>query len=199
MSQQSKTGSLDKPTISFDLRFFLTESELREAALLLHPLIANRFVKPLVRVFNGCAAIIIFMVPGRFGWTWHDLLRYSPHHAVFLGIIALGCAWTATGVGMKSPDRHLNRLDLERHIVLSDQGVTVTLGERTWNSPWKDFVFFRNTPTIFLLRTTGTKFWTIPRRALSPADVARFRELLREKLPRRQPWSWSSDSRTEAY
>jgi len=197
MSQQSKTGSLDEPTVSLDLRFYLTESELREAACLLHPVIANRFVKPLVRVFNGCAAIIILMVPSRFGWTWQDLLRHSPHHAVLLGVVALGCAWTATGVGMKSLDHHLNRLDLERHIVLSDQGVTVTLGERRSYSPWNDFVFFRETPTIFVLQTTGTRFWTIPRRVLSPADVGRFRELLCKKLPRRQPWSWSPDSRYE--
>jgi hypothetical protein len=96
---------------------------------------------------------------------------------------------------MKSLDHHLNRLDLERHIILTDEGVAVTLGERHWNYQWKDFVFFRETETVFVLRTAGTKFWTIPTRAFSSADVPRFRELLREKLPRRQPWSWSPDSR----
>ena len=156
-------GSGGQPAISFDLRFFLTETEWREATVVLHPVIANRFVKPAVRLFNGVMAVVIFMVPGRFGWTWHDLLRYSPHHAAFLALVVLGCAWTATGIGMKSLDHHLNRLDLERHIILTDEGVTVTLGERHWNYPWKDFVFFRDTPNVFVLRTTGTKFWTIPR------------------------------------
>jgi YcxB-like protein len=171
MSQQSKTGSLDTPTISFDLRFFVTESEWREASALVHPIIANRFVKPLVRVFNGCAAVFIFMVPGRFGSTWPDLLRYSPHHAGFLLVVALGCAWTATGIGVKSLNHHVNRLDRERHIVVSDQGLSVTLGERHWNHHWKDFVFFRDTPKLIVLRATGTRFWTIPTRAIPPADV----------------------------
>ncbi|HYM79418.1 MAG TPA: YcxB family protein [Candidatus Dormibacteraeota bacterium] len=187
----------DRPTVSVDLRFFLAEPEWREATVVLHPIIANRFVKLSVRVFNGIMAGLILMLPGRFGWTWQDLFRYDTFRALFMAAVVLGCAWTATGIGMNFLNHRLNRLDLERHIILTDQGVTVTLGERIWNSPWKDFVFFRDTPNIFILRTTGTKFWTIPRRAIPPADVPRFCDLLREKLPRRQPWSWSPDSRNE--
>lgn len=180
--------------MSFDLHFFLAESEWRTAVRLLHPIAGRPYVKSLLRVLNGCGAIIIATIPHRFGWSWPLLFRFQPVQASFLAAIALVCLWSATGVGMNRWNHRLNRLDLERHIVVCDQGVTVDWNARAWNYRWNDFVYFRETEGIVVLRTTGTKFWTIPMRILQPEGAVRFRELLAQKLPCRQPWSWSPDS-----
>jgi hypothetical protein len=191
-------SSSHEQTASFDLRFFLTEPEWREAIRLLHPIVGRQYVKRLLRVVNGCGAIIIIMVPHQFGWSWSLLFQVRPVQAVFLAALVFVCVWSATGVGMKGLDHRLNRLDLARHIVVSDQGVNVDWNAQTWNYQWKDFVYFRETEDLVVLRTAGTKFWTIPIRVLQPGDAARFRELLRRNLPRRQRWSWSADSSAAA-
>jgi YcxB-like protein len=191
-------SSSSKPTASFDLRFFLTEPEWREAILLLHPFVGRQYIKSLLRVVNGCGAIIIMMVPHRFGWSWPLLFQLRPAQAVFLAALVFVSVWSATGVGMKRLDHRLNRLDLARHIVVSDQGVNVDWNAQTWNYQWKDFVYFRETEELVVMRTAGTKFWTIPIRVFQPEDAARFRELLRQNLPHRQPWSWSAGSSAAA-
>jgi hypothetical protein len=184
----------------FDLRFILTEAEWREGTDLLHPLFGTAYnPKPLFRLFFALCAVLNFVIPILHGWSWDEFLRDQPQRAalVLLGVIA--CALAATGIGMKALDRRLNRIDLERHIVVTEDGVTITWNQRTWNHEWKDFVYFRETENLVVLRNPGVRFWTIPLRAVPAGSQTRFRELLHSKLARRQPYSWSPDSSHTAH
>jgi hypothetical protein len=201
MAEQSLTldpvdkSAHDPAAICFDLRFFLSQAEWKEAAQVLHPIVGNPRVKPFVRVFNGLVAIGMFLLPPKlFHQSWLELFKTTPPFAIFLALMALFCAWSATGIGVKSLDQHLNRLDLERHMVVTQEGLTVAMGERRYKHQWKDFVFYRETPSFLILRGTGVQFWTIPLRAIPPTDLPAFRDLIGHKLPRRQRWSWSPDS-----
>jgi len=182
------------PAAAFDLRFVLTEPEWREGTHLLHPIVGTSYTKPWIRLFWGICAIANLMMPSLHGHSWGEMFSDEPLRAAVAGLMVLICAWGATGIGMKSLDHRLNRLDLDRHIVVTEQGVTITWNQRTWNYAWKDFVYFRETANVVILRNPGIRFWTIPLRALPPGSEARFRELLHSKLPRRQPYSWSPNS-----
>jgi hypothetical protein len=195
--------SLDDPveiadeaaSVRFDLRFYLTESEWEEATNLLHPIIGNTYSRPWVRLLSGVGAAWIIMMPTLLGGqSWHEMLLYQPMRAAFLGLMALACALGTTRFAMKFLDHRLNRLDLDRHVMVSERGVMIAWNGRVFNYEWKDFVYFRESASVVILRNPGARFWTIPVRALPPGSETRFREFLRSKLSRRQPYSWSPDS-----
>lgn len=166
-----------------DVRFLLRESEWRAACRMLRPFVANPNIKPFLRILNGFGALLFLAFPHLFHGSWASLFPGEPIPALFLLAMGLLCLWSATGIGMKSLDHRLNRLDLERHIVVSNNGVFVDFNGRTRKYEWKDFACFRESPELFVLRTTGTKFWTIPIRVISPKSLPDLRQLLNEKLP----------------
>jgi len=184
----------DRPKIRFDLRFFLTEAEWLEATHVLHPISSKPAARILGRLINAVLAVALLLLPHTLGRSWTEIFRFSPLGTIPPLLMFCLCAWNASGIGMKAINHRLNRLDLERHIVLTDRGADVTQGEYVRNYQWNDFTYFRETPALFVLRTSGTKFWTIPRRVLNSADAESFRQFLCQKLPRRQPWSWSPDT-----
>ena len=198
---QLSTSSQDGPVIAFgtaaadfDLRFFLTEAEWREAANLLHPIVGNGFNKPWLRLFLVCCAVFNLIVPVLNGWSWGKLIRDRPQSALAIGLAASFCGFLATGFGMKFLNQRLNRLDLERHILVGEPGVRIAWNGRVFHYQWKDFLYFRHNSNVLILRNPGVRCWTIPLRALPPGSEPRFLELLCKNLPRRQPHSWSPDS-----
>jgi hypothetical protein len=185
-------SSSGKPAPLFDLRFSLTESEWREAGALLHPISGGAYAKPWLRLFCGFCAVANLMAPALNGTSWSELIQCAPGRAAFAALGAVACASGA--IWMKSLDHRLNRIDLERHIIMTDASVTVTRNERTWNHRWQDFAYFREGQNIVILRNPGVRYWTIPLRAIPADRQLHFRKLLCNKLARRQPYSWSSDS-----
>jgi hypothetical protein len=108
----ARDTACSKPTVHFELRFFLTEAEWREAGSLLHPVVGNGFNKPWVRLFVGSCAIFNLIFPILNGWSWGDLIRDRPQSAVVIVLGALFCGFLSTGVGMRFLNHRLNRLDL---------------------------------------------------------------------------------------
>jgi len=181
-----------KPAPLFDLRFNLTESEWKESSNLVHPIFGGAHTKPWARLFCGFCAVINLIAPTLNGTSWGELIRYAPSRAIFAGTAMLLCAGAA--IWMKPLERRRNQLDVERHVVLSEHKVTVTLNERVWNNLWTDFMYFREGPNVAILRHSVLTFWTIPLRAIPIERQSEFRQLLNSKLARRQPYSWSPDS-----
>jgi hypothetical protein len=178
----------------FELRFFLTEAEWREGSNLLHPIVGNGFDKPWVRLFVGSCAVFNLILPVINGWSWGDLIRDRPQSAVAIGLGTLFCGFLSTGFGLRFLNHRLNRLDLERHMLVGEQGVRIQWNGRGFHYEWKDFVYFRNNSNLLVLRNSAYRFWTIPFRALPPDSESRFLEFVSRNLPRRQPHSWSTDS-----
>jgi YcxB-like protein len=165
-----------------ECRFFLTRDEIDKAATLLHPWANSRYGKLLSRGMCGLSALAVPWIPGLLGKSWREVFATQP--GVALAAIGLGLfwAWAAVGCpGMKA----LNRLDLERRIVVSDLGVEVTCGRRTFTYDWPRLFCYREAPGLFVVRTRFARFWTIPRRALQPGDGERLRSLLAKRLPDR--------------
>jgi len=199
-SDQGDHEIVGDKSICFDLRFILTEAEWREGTDLLHPIFGTAYnPKPPLRIFFAVCGVLNLIGPVLSGWSWGEFLRDQPQRAALVLLVALACALAAAGIGMKALDRRLNRIDLERHIVVTNQGVTITWNNRVFNHEWKDFVYFRETANVVVLRNPGVRFWTIPLRAVPAAGESRFREHLHSKLPRRQPYSWSPDSSRYAH
>jgi hypothetical protein len=191
------SGSGAKPALSFDLRFKLTESEWKEASNLVHPILGGAHTKPWARLLCGFCALINLIAPTLNGTSWSELVRCAPGRAVFAGTAMLLCA--AAAIWMKPLERRRNWLDVERHVMLSDQTVIVTLNDRTWSNLWTDFMHFRQGPNVVVLRHSVLTFWTIPIRAVPVEKQSEFREFLNRKLARRQPYSWSPDSSGTAH
>jgi len=78
-----------------------------------------------------------------------------------LGAIAL---WAAMGgPGNNALTRRLSRLDLERDVTLTDSGVRITRGTRTWDRGWEHYgSAFETEDVLVLKRETGLRFLTIP-------------------------------------
>lgn len=181
------------PAETFDLRFFLTEAELQQGHALLHPISGtSRSIRS--RLFCALCAVICVVSPMLMGWSWTEMFEYAPHRAAIPALATLFCVWGASGIGMNSLNNRLNRIDLDRHIAVSEQGVTIEWNQKTFNYQWKDFVFFRENENLVVLRNPGIRCWTIPLRAVPTARQAKFLNLLHSKVPRRQPFSWSPDS-----
>jgi len=178
---------------SFELRFFLTEAELQQGHALLHPITGtSRSLR--ARLICAACAVICLGGPILYGWSWPEFIQDAPVGALNVGLAALFCSWCASGIGFGSLNNRLNRLDLERHVVLSDRGVTIDWNEKTFNYQWKDFVFFRENESIVVLRNPGVRCWTIPLRTVPAGRRALFLDLLHRNLARHQPYSWSPDS-----
>lgn len=182
------------PALHFELRFFLTEAEWREGASLLHPTAGNGFDKPWVRLFVGFCAVFNLILPVLNGWSWSDFIRNRPQAALAIGLGSLFCGFLSTGFGLRFLNHRLNRLDLERHILVTDKGVRIQWNGRVFHYGWNDFSYFRTNSTLLVLRNSAFRFWTIPLRALPPGTEPRFLEFVSRNLPRRQPYSWSPDS-----
>jgi YcxB-like protein len=189
VSDAAQAGNIPEslePPKSLDVRFLLSEHELKEAFAALHPLITNRRFKAVGRVINGLAAVFYLGLPHLVGQSWRQFLQTQPVEAVFLAVLALVTGWTATGsIGNKAIDRFLNRLDLERSMVLDDRGVRISRGGRNWNYAWRRLTFFHETPELFILQTAGISFWIIPKRVFDAQGEREFRDFLIAKLPRR--------------
>src|SRR5215472_10142952 len=108
----------------FDLRFFLIEDELQQAHALLHPVVGTSGSMR-NRLIAAACAVICLIAPLLHGWSWPEFIHDAPLKALNVGLATLFCAWGATGIGMRSLNDRLNRLDLDRHIVVSDRGVTI--------------------------------------------------------------------------
>ena len=188
--QNSSSGA--KPAQSFDLRFKLTESEWKESSNLVHPIFGSAHTKPWARLLCGFCALINLIAPSLNGTSWGELIHHAPGRAVFAGTAMILCA--AAAIWMKPLERSRNWLDVERHTMLSDQTIIVTLNDRSWNNRWTDFMYFRQGASVVVLRHSVLTFWTIPIRAVPFERQSEFRELLNRKLARRQPYSWSPDS-----
>jgi|SRR5579872_279326 len=189
----SDIASSDRRT-DFELRFRLTETEWREGASLLHPLVGNGLDKPWLRLFIGSCALLNLIFPVLNGWSWSDLLHERPQSALALGLAALFCGFLATGFGQRLLNQRLNRFDLERRVLVGEQGVKIEWNGRVFDYEWKDFLYFRSNSNVLVLRNSLHRFWTIPLRALPRGSESRFLELVSRSLPRRQPHSWSPDS-----
>jgi YcxB-like protein len=188
-------GPGPEPARTLEVRFFLSERELKEAFATLHPLITDRRFKTVARVLNGLAAVFYLSLPHLVGQSWKRFLQTQPVEAVLLVAAALVSGWSATGsIGSKTIDRFLNRVDLERHVVLADRGVTIARGDRTREYEWRRFMFFRETADLFILQTTGTSFWTIPKRVFDRQGEQDFRAFLGRKLHERQSFLFRSRS-----
>lgn len=185
-SNATEGFSLEPPR-SVDVRFLLSERELKEAFAALHPLITNRRFKTVGRVINGLGVVFYLKLPHLIGQSWEQFLQTQPVEAVFLAALALVSGWSATGnIGSKAIDRFLNRLDLERYIVLDDRRVKITRGDRNWDYAWRRFAFFHETSESFVLQTTGISFWAIPKRVFDTQGEREFRAFLVTKLPPRR-------------
>lgn len=191
---QARDTASSNSTVHFELRFFLTEAEWREAGTLLHPAIGNGFDKPWIRLFTGFCAIFNLVFPILNGWSWSDLIRDRPQSAVAIVLAALFCGFLSTGFGMRFLNQRLNRLDLERYVVVSERGVRIEWNGRVFHYGWNDFSYFRTNSTLLVLRNSVFRFWTIPLRALPPGSELLFVEFVARNLARRQPHSWSKDS-----
>lgn len=199
LSNAAASLSLEPPR-SLDVRFLLSEGELREAFAALHPLMTNRRFKAVGRVINGIATVFYLRLPYLIGQSWGQFLQTQPVEAVFLAALALVSGWSATGsIGNKAIDRFLNRLDLERYLVLDARGVKITRGDRNWDYAWRRFAFFHETSESFILQTTGISFWTIPKRAFDTRGEQDFRALLVARLPRRRRFSLYRRSAPSAF
>jgi hypothetical protein len=86
---------------------------------------------------------------------------------------------------MMKLNRVANRLDVERRICVSHRGIDITHGRLRQQKQWKDFSFFQETPTIYLLQTNGASFWTLPKRAIPAGRGDQLLALLNAKLRRR--------------
>jgi|HubBroStandDraft_1064217.scaffolds.fasta_scaffold00106_51 hypothetical protein len=146
-----------------ELRFFLTPEELDEAARVRKVgsnLQNNRLV---MRLVCGVGAFYLLYLPHKFGGSWSSWLHNYPVLAVLLGALIALDAWIAMGqFGVARLNRVANRLDLERRIALSDQGVDVSHGRTSHQKKWQDFSFFQETPTVFLLQQWELRFGRYP-------------------------------------
>jgi len=190
-STDQKSSLAQGQGLFFDLHFMLTRAEWKEAGILQHP-IMGASAKLWIRLFCGLCAAINLTTPWMIGISWSALIRYAPAKAAILAVPALSCACWA--IWMNALDHRLNRLDLERHIVLDEERVTITWNQRTFNYQWKDFIYFRESSNLVVLRNPGARFRTIPLRVVPSGSQSQFHELLRRRLARRQPYSWSPDT-----
>jgi hypothetical protein len=184
--EQQLRGLVERELVGGDIvecRFFLTQEELNEVSCHLHPWLGSKYGNLVTRAVGGAEALFIPLVPKLIGSSWAREFRTEPMVAAGLIGFGLFLLWAVSGCpGSKA----LNRLDLERRITISDPEVEVTRGTKTSHYGWHRFVSYLESPNLFVLRTRSTaQFWTIPKRALSPAEQESLRALLDRNLPRR--------------
>lgn len=170
---------------AFDFRFFLRDAELREAAAHRKTFWRSPEGRIFTKVVTGFGAIYFSLFPYLHGMTWHEFLPISPIKATYLGAAAVLDVWVATGsVGVQHLNRIANRLDLERRIVLSEDGVVVLHGSKRHQFRWNELRGFQETENLFLLLTGEHTFWTIPKHIVG-SDVSRLQSFLLTKTPKK--------------
>lgn len=174
------------PTHTATVRFFLTEKEFEEANVLRRTWITNRYFLIAARIFCCCAAIFFLGLIYWKGETPTHLLRTAPVTAVGLFIMIAAQLSVALGLNeAKVWNRLVNRFDQEREITIDKDTVKIARGPKTWRKKWKDFACFYESPSIFVLQTHGTQFWTIPKRAFEPGVEPIFYHLMASELRRK--------------
>jgi hypothetical protein len=169
-----------------DVRFFLKPEELEEAAAIRNVKSNQKSQKALTRTICGLGAVYVAFVPYIKGASWSMWWHHRPEAVVFwAALLALDIYVVFGQPGIMKLNRIANRLDVERRICVSHRGVDITHGHLRQQKQWKDFAFFQETPTIFLLQTTGSSFWTLPKRAIPAGRGDQLQTLLNAKLRRR--------------
>ena len=181
----SDLNGLD-PREVVDVRFFLKPEELDEAAAIRKVASNQASNKTIMRIICGLGALYIAYLPHLKGGSWSTWMQDRPIAAIFWGALLVLDVFVALGQpGIMKLNRLANRLDLERRICVSHRGIDVTHGRTRQQKSWKDFSFFQETPTLFLLQTKGAAFWTLPKRAIPAGRGDQLQTLLRAKLQRR--------------
>jgi hypothetical protein len=178
-------GGLD-PREVVDLRFFLTLEELDEATAVRKVKSNEKSQKTMMRTVCAIGAAYAAFVPYLHGTTWSFYWNHKPASALFWGFLLVADIYVALGQpGMMKLNRAANRLNVERRICVSHRGIDITHGKLRQQKQWKDFSFFQETPTIYLLQTNSAMFWTIPKRAIPAGRGDQLEALLKAKLQKR--------------
>lgn len=169
-----------------DVRFFLKPEELDEAAAIRNVKSNQKSHKTLMRTICGLGAVYAAFIPYIKGATWSVWWHHRPEAFVFWGALLILDIYIVLGQpGIMKLNRIANRLDVERRICISHRGIDITHGRLRVQKQWKDFSFFQETPTIYLLQTSGASFWTLPKRAIPAGRGDQLQTLLNAKLRRR--------------
>jgi hypothetical protein len=169
-----------------DVRFFLKPEELDEAASIRNVTSNRKSHKALMRTICGLGGLYAAFMPYMKGATWSIWWHHRPEAFIFWGALLILDIYIVLGQpGMMKLNRIANRLDVERRICISHRGIDITHGRLRQQKQWKDFAFFQETPTIYLLHTNGTSFWTLPKRAIPAGRGNQLLALLNAKLRRR--------------
>ena len=164
----------------------MTEKEFEEAIIVKKSWITNRFFLVAARVVCGCGAIFFLGIVWWLGDTWSHLFSTDPVTAAGLLLFAVFELCIALGLHeIKVWNRLINRFDQQREITVEEDNVKITRGPKTWTKKWKGFAGFYESPSMFVLQTRGTQFWTIPKRAFDPGVEPIFCRLLESKLRRK--------------
>lgn len=176
-----------RQTQTASVRFFLTESELKEAAIARKSLWrTNRIYRVAVRVVCGFGACFCVVAPSWEGNSWPLLVKTEPVTAI--GLFGFAVLWLYVALGapwVEVLDTRLNRLDLEREITIAPGQVTVVMGAETWKKKWGEFACYYETSGLYVLQTRWPQFWTIPKRAFEPGIERVFQEILESNLTRK--------------
>ena len=169
-----------------DVRFFLKSEELDEAASIRNVTSNQKSHKALMRTICGLGGVYAAIMPYMKGASWSIWWHHRPDAFMFWGALLILDIYIVLGQpGIRKLNRKANRLDVERRLCISHRGIDITHGSLRQQKQWKDFSFFQETPTIFLLQTTGASFWTLPKRAIPAGRGDQLQALLRAKLQRR--------------
>ena len=169
-----------------DVRFFLKPEELDEAASLRKVKSNQKSHKALMRAICGLGGVYAACVPYVKGASWSIWWHHRPDAFIFWGALLILDIYIVLGQpGIMKLNRMANRLDVERRICISHHGIDITHGQLRQQKQWKDFSFFQETPTIYLLQTNGASFWTPPKRAIPAGRGDQLLALLNAKLRRR--------------
>jgi hypothetical protein len=174
------------PREVIDVRFFLRPEELDEAAAIRNVSSNTSGNKAIMRVICGLGALYAGFAPYMKGATWSAWWQHRPEAAIFWGGLLVLDVYVLLGQpGIRKLNRFFNRLDVERRICVSHQGIDITHGRMHQRKSWNDFSFYQETATIFLLQTTVHSFWTLPKRAIPAGREDQLQTLLKAKLQRR--------------
>jgi hypothetical protein len=180
MAAPSQAGAVE-------LRFFLTAEEFDEGISVLKGPGRSPSAKIAMRVVCGVGAYFLWRIPMSHGQTWTEFYHMHPVFAIWLGLVLAFDGLIVVGA-VQNPkiNRLANRLDWERRICFSDQGVDVDWGVRMkFHYRWKDLLFFQETPMLFVLKAGGAQFWTMPKRAIPAGFGDQFRSMLSARLPQK--------------
>jgi hypothetical protein len=177
---------LGHPTNTATVRFILTEEEFGEAINVKKSILTSRFYRIAGRIVSGLGAVLLLGIVWWQGVTSSHLFATEPATAVGLLLIVAFQLCVAMGLHeMKIWNRLINRFDQQREITIDDDGVKIARGTRARAKKWKDFAGFYESPSVFVLQTHGTQFWTIPKRAFEPGVEPIFYRLMTSKLRRK--------------